>query len=269
MLNSCLKFAVQIGRPVVRKVLLVCVLAVFPGVALADVLLAAASSVRAPVESLISTYKNQTGNSVRVSYGSSGNLTHQILRGAPYDIFLSADLGFPQKLYQNLEIDEPIIYARGSLDLYASNKSNCDVNLGIAGLLSQVEAGAIKHIAIANPELAPYGRAAMQVLEHSMRYEQLKDKLVFAESVAQVNLFVQSGAVDVGLTAYSSVTGPTAANIGAKRLASTYYYDPIRQGALVLGSDTAASSPARQFVSYLCSPEATPILSTFGYNQAP
>src|SRR5262249_45341151 len=142
-----------------------------------------------------------SGKGTKLSFGSSGNFFAQIENGAPYDLFFSADIAYPQKLEAD-HLAEPgslYGYAVGRLALWAPKDSDIDVNKGLLVLTTP----AVRKIAIANPQHAPYGRAAVAALQHEKIYDAVRDKLVFGENVSQAAHFLQSRGADIGLISLS------------------------------------------------------------------
>jgi len=172
----------------------------FPTSAHAQTLrIAAAADLQFVLPDLASQYEKQTGAKVAITYGSSGNFFAQIQNGAPFDLFLSADLDYPKKLIQAglAESDSLQIYAAGRLALWLPPDSPLDPTSGLKTLLDP----RIQKIAIANPEHAPYGRAAVAALQNAGLSAQLKPNPVFGENISQAAQFVQSGSAQAGLMA--------------------------------------------------------------------
>ena len=216
--------------------------------------LAVSANFKACAEELATAFTAQTAIPTQISSASSGKLSTQIRQGAPYHIFLSADTTYPAQLHRDKLAQAPQIYAYGRLILWAPQAHT--LPQGIAALH---KAGTGK-IAIANPETAPYGHAAMQVLQATGRMADFQSRLVIGESIAQVNQYIESAHVDFGLTAYSAVA--TRQTIGIWTLIEPQHYTPIAQGATILNhADPTHLQPAQSFIQYLLSPSATPILT--------
>jgi molybdate transport system substrate-binding protein len=225
----------------------------------AQITVAAAADLNFALPELARKFEQQTGHYVRPVFGSSGNLFAQIQNGAPYDVFLSANTAYPQRL---LGTGEAIAgsyasYAVGRLALYARGDSPLDLTkLGIHVLL----APSVHRIAIANPEHAPYGAAAVAALRHYGLYERLQSKLVLGENVSQAAQFVLSGNAQVALTALSVAQ----AQNGKYALIPAEAHAPIEQAAVVL-KRSAHPAVATSFVRFLSSAEAREILQRFGF----
>ncbi|HXA01277.1 MAG TPA: molybdate ABC transporter substrate-binding protein, partial [Cytophagaceae bacterium] len=166
------------------------------------VTIAVAANAQYPMKEIEKQYEKETGKDIELIIGSSGKLTAQIREGAPFDIFLSADMEYPQTLYkEGLTLSEPKIYAYGSLVLWTLK----DIDLLNMNVLLLPE---VKVIAIANPKVAPYGQAAIDVMNHYKLYDKAEPKLVYGESISQVNQYINSKTADIGFTAKSIVLSP-------------------------------------------------------------
>lgn len=220
---------------------------------------AVAANAQFVMEPLRIAFQKKTGIAVDAIVNSSGKLTTQIQQGAPYDVFLSADMAYPQTLFKaGLTVAAPVAYAYGSLVLWTLG--NWPLNADLTLLTSS----AVRHVAIANPATAPYGEAALSFLKRTKRLDQVKAKLVYGESIAQVNQYVLTGAAEVGFTAKSVVLDPTLTKRGHWIDLPATGYAPIAQGVVIL-KRTGQPKPSRQFVQFLRSPEARRILQQFGY----
>ncbi|UHG89610.1 molybdate ABC transporter substrate-binding protein [Spirosoma oryzicola] len=220
---------------------------------------AVAANAQFVMEQLRTAFQKQTSVTVESIVSSSGKLTTQIQQGAPYDVFLSADMDYPQALYkQGLTQAAPAIYAYGTLVLWTVG------DLPLSKDLTVLKNPAVRHIAIANPAKAPYGEAAESVLKHAQLTDQVKAKIVYGESIAQVNQYVLSGSAEMGFTAKSVVLDPSLQQKGHWIELSTDHYSPIAQGVVVLKRTTQGKA-AGQFVQFLRSQTARRILQQFGY----
>ncbi len=198
---------------------------------------------------------------IQTTVGGSGKLATQIEHGAPYDLFLSANLAYPQKLYaQGSALHAPRVYAQGAL-AYLSNTPR-DFSRGMALLRDP----SIKKIAVANPRTAPYGQAAFQAMKTSGVLEAVRAKFVFGESIAQTVTYAVRAA-DIGIVAQSALYAPQMARYRHGRNwqeVSARLYHPIDQGMVMLRR--AAKRPAaRLFYDFLLAPESRAILKRFGY----
>ena len=220
---------------------------------------AVAANAQFVMEQLKTAFQKKTGIAVESIVNSSGKLTTQIQQGAPYDVFLSADMDYPQRLYTDgLTTAAPVVYAYGSLVLWTAG------DLPVSADLSVLSNPAVRHVAIANPATAPYGKAAVGFLKAKKLLDQLQPKIVYGESIAQVNQYILSGAAEVGFTAKSVVLDPGLAKRGHWVDVPTTGYSPIAQGVVVLKRTTQAKA-AGQFLQFLRSSEARRILQQFGY----
>jgi len=247
------------------KKLLVIVSAIFilPLSAFAeDLTVAAAANVQFTVEELKNVFEQETGLKVRTIIGSSGKLTTQIENGAPFDIFLSADMDYPETLYkEGLVYKEPKIYAYGTLVLWTL-RNNVDVSKGIAILADP----SIKKIAIANPKNAPYGRKAVDALKFSHLYQGVNKKLVYGESISQVNQFIVAQAADIGFTAKSIVLSSEMKDKGKWVEVDPQSYERIAQGAVMLKyAQRQHLAAAEKFYDFLFSDKAKDIFKKYGY----
>ncbi len=172
-----------------------------------DITVAAASDLNYVLKDLAAGFEKKTGDKITLSFGSSGNLYSQIQGGAPYDVFFSADMEYPQKLAIAGLVDRSSLrmYAVGQLVLWVPNRSSLDPQKLKMDLLVQP---AIQRVAIANPQHAPYGRAAMAALDHFGLKDKAAGKLVFGENVGQAAQFVQSGNAQAGLIPLSLAVSP-------------------------------------------------------------
>ena len=177
-----------------------------------EITIAAASDLNFAFKELISEYETASGNQVKLTLGSSGTFFAQIQNGAPFDIYFSADIAYPQKLEEaDLTVPGSLYrYAIGRTVLWTRRESPLDVTQGFAALRQP----SVKNIAIANPKHAPYGRAAVAAMEHFKVYDTVKDRLVLGENVSQAAQFVESGAADIGIIALSLALAPAMSTKG-------------------------------------------------------
>lgn len=221
--------------------------------------IATSANMQFAMNAIAKSFSNKTGYKTNIILGSSGKLTAQILEGAPYDIFVSADMKYPKMIYQNgLSIDPPTVYALGQLVLWTTY-------LNELPKLNELARLHIDHIAIANPVTAPYGQAAVEVLQNIGLYDMLQDKLVFGESIAQTNQFIDTGVAELGFTSKSVVLSPHGKDRGRWEAIPAQYYTPISQGAIVINRNQVNMDQIKAFYAYLFSPEAMVILKDFGY----
>ena len=205
--------------------------------------------------------KVEPGARLKVSTGSSGNFFAQIQNGAPYDVFLSADLRYPRELIAAGLADAGSLtpYAIGRIVLWTT-RPNLDLSTGLA----VVRTDAVKRLAIANPDHAPYGRAAKQALEDGGWWEAVAPKLVFGENIAQTAQFVETSNADAGVVALALVLSPRLAGIGRYVEIPATTHQPLEQGA-VLTNRGAKNDAARRYLAFLKSKEARAIFDRFGF----
>ncbi len=223
--------------------------------------IAAAADLNFALTDLAAAFEKQTGTPVRLSFGSSGNFFMQISNGAPFDLFLSADMEHPRKL-EAAGLTAPgtlVHYATGHLALVVPAGSRLALDCqGIHVLLDP----SVRRIAIANPQHAPYGRAALEALRHYGLYDQLSSKFVLGENVAQAAQFVQSGNAQAGFVALSLALAPKARF--RYWIVPPESYPALEQGAVVLKSSRNQPT-ARRFLEFLKAPAAAEILKRYGF----
>jgi molybdate transport system substrate-binding protein len=220
----------------------------------ADIYVASAANLTYAMPELIKEFKKENpGAKVKVILSSSGKLTAQIMHGAPYDIFLSANMKYPEALYKKgFAKKKPQIYAKGAIAVFSVKRK-----------LSLKDLPKLKCIAIANPKTAPYGRAAIEAFKNAGIYDKIKDKIVYAESVSAVIPYTVNSC-DAGIIAKSSIYSKNIKEIG-----KFYYsdipqklYNPIKQGILLLSD----KKDAEKFYNFMLSKKAKEILKKYGYN---
>ena len=225
--------------------------------------IAVASNLQFVMPELAGEFSKKTGIDCEIIVGSSGKLTAQIVEGAPFDLFLSADEKYPNELFiKGFGTKDPDIYAFGSLILWTLKED-------VASELSSLASEEIKFVAVGNPKTAPYGLAAMQVLETKGLYKLVKDKLVFGESVSQTNQFIISQAADLGFTSKSVVLSPQMKDKGSWKEIDKALYDPMAQALVILNNRTKFEQEALQFRDFILSKEGKEILAKFGYDLTP
>lgn len=225
-----------------------------------EITVAAAADLNFALKEIAQKYEAQTGQKVKLSFGSSGNFLNAIKNGAPYDLFFSADVDYPKQL-KSAGLTEPgtlYEYAIGRLVLWAPESSPLDLRQGLK-LLADAR---VEKISIANPQHAPYGRAAVAAMKSAGIYDQVQAKLVLGENISQAAQFVETGNADVGLLALSLAKSPTLR--GKYELVPPNGYPPIRQAAVVLKSSTAKEQ-AKKFLEFVKSRESKAILEKYGF----
>src|ERR1700687_3485772 len=223
---------------------------------------AAASDLQAALPAIVSQFEKDTGQHVRLTFGSSGNFFTQIQNGAPFDVFLSADIDYPRRLEASGEAERGSLYqyATGRVVLWTRMDSGIDVRRGLTVLTD----ARVRRIALANPEHAPYGRAAIAALRHEGLYERVREKFVLGENISQAAQFAESGSADVGLLALALALSPTLKSAGIYVDIPESWHPPIEQGAVVLAS-SREKSLARQFIDYLKKPDSVRTLQSYGF----
>jgi len=222
--------------------------------------IAAAADLQPVLPKFVSTFEKRTGIQVKASYASSATLATQILNGAPYDLFLAANRGFPQKVVEaGLAVQhEPVTYARGTLVLWARK----NVLHGPLTMQSLTDPS-IHHIAVANPIHAPYGTAAMAALKSLRLADILQPKLVFAENIAQTAQFGQSGNAECALISKTIAITPPMQQAGSFVVVPTDSYPPIKQGAVIM-RNAAHRKAASDFLAYMRSDAGRQLLCANG-----
>lgn len=245
-------------RPVIIALLLV-----YPAMhaSAQETLVAAASDLRFALDSVASAFQKQHGGNVKVTYGSSGKLCEQIIHGAPFDVYFSADIAYAQKLEKEKKAGSALhIYALGRIVLWSKR---IDVKEGMDALLN----ASVSKIAIANPAHAPYGQRAMESMAYYRLTSRVRDKLVYGENISQAAQFISSGAADIGIIALSLALSPTMTGMGGRYfLIPDTTHKPLEQAAVVTarGKENAL---AVKFFQFIQSERAIAILAHFGFKQ--
>jgi molybdate transport system substrate-binding protein len=223
---------------------------------------AVAANMQYTMEALRDEFNKTNKTRVELISGASGNLAQQIIQGAPYDIFLSADTMYPNRLYdKKLALEPPKVYAQGLLVLWSTKK-----NIHPDGDLSLLLKDEIRHIAIPNPQIAPYGAAAEFILKKYNLYNKLESKLVTGESIAQTSQFIATQAADIGFTAKSVVLSDKMKGKGHWFELNQADYPPILQAVVLLKPiQQRNSASAKAFYEFLFSQRAKIIFKKFGY----
>jgi len=227
-----------------------------------EIRVAAAADLKFAMGDLARQYEQQTANKVDVTYGSSGNFFSQIQNGAPFDLFFSADMTYPQKLEAGgLAVPGTLYeYSIGRIAIWVPRESKLDV--AKQGWNTLLDASVTK-ISIANPEHAPYGRAAVAALQKAGIYEQVKGKLVYGENISQAAQFVQSGNAQAGIVALSLVVSP-AMKDGRYWEIPAEMHPPIEQAAILLKS-AKDQIAAWEFLDFVKSDAGRATLAKYGF----
>jgi molybdate transport system substrate-binding protein len=227
-----------------------------------EITVAAAADLQSAMQEVAARFQKDTGKDIKLIYGSSGNFFQQIQNGAPFDMFFSANLDYPRKL-EAAKLTEPgsfYQYARGKIVIWVPNESKLDLTPGIQALLSP----SIKKIAVANPQHAPYGQAAVTAMQKEHVYDQLKDKLVLGENISQAASFVVSGSADVGVVAMSLALSPNMKDKGRYVLIPVDEYPPIEQACVILSS-SKNKPDANQFLSFIKTAAIRDVFRAYGF----
>jgi len=239
-------------------------LASSPGaVAAGEPLIAAASDLRFALDEVAAQYRQSTGQAVRIVYGSSGNFRRQIAEGAPFELFLSADEAYVLALTKDGHtLNDGVLYAIGRIALVVPEGSKLALDGDLRDLAAAVRDGRVRKFALANPEHAPYGRAAQEALTTAGAWDGLQGRLVFGENVAQAAQFAVSGSAQGGIVALSLALAPGA--LGTARFAPIpeRLHRPLRQR---MALTRRASAAARDFYRYLQQPQARAVLGRYGF----
>ena len=220
--------------------------------------IATAASTQFALKKLAANFSKKHNIPVDVILGSSGKLTTQIINGAPYDLFFSSDMYYPRILFSKEKTENrPTTYAYGAPVIWTMKN---DI---VMDSLFKLKDPKIKHLAIANPKNAPYGRKAVSYLKQKKGYEDIKHKLVYGESISQVNEYILNKTVEVGVTAKSIVFSPKLKGTGFfKELDKEYW---VKQGAVIIKNKNLPEMK-KQFLEYVLSEEGKEILVNYGYS---
>jgi len=227
-----------------------------------DITVAAAADLQYAFQEVAARFEKADGHHVKLIFGSSGNFFAQIQNGAPFDLFFSADSDYPKKL-ETAGLVEPgtfYPYATGKIVLWALKETKLDLTQGLAVLKDPM----VKKIAIANPEHAPYGRAAVAALHHENLYDAVSGKFVLGENIAQTTEFVASGNADVGIIALSLALSPAMQSKGRYVEIPADDYPAIQQAAVILKS-SGQKNVSRQFLDFVKTPGMVDLLHSYGF----
>jgi molybdate transport system substrate-binding protein len=228
-----------------------------------ELVVAAAADLSSALKDIADGYEKKTGVKVKLSFGASGALTQQIQNGAPFDVFFSADMDYPRQLITAEQADEASLYqyAVGKLVLWVPADSPLDIeHKGMNVLLDP----SVKKIAIANPQHAPYGRAAVAALKHAGLYDQISERLVLGENVSQAAQFAESGNAQVGFVALAHASAPAMRGKGKYWEVPAEDYPPLAQGMVVL-THSQHKKEAAEFVEYISTKDSADLLRRYGF----
>lgn len=245
----------------ITPIWLVCMtLFTFTSVSGQKVRIAAAADLRYAMDDLVAAYKRSHSNiELEVIYGSSGNAFTQIITGgAPYDMYFSADITYPQKLHAaGLTLNPPVLYAIGRMVLWSGS---IDVSKGLSVLTENPRA----RVAIANPSHAPYGKRALETLHHYGIFDKTQAQLIYGENISQAAQFCLTGNAQMGILALSLVLTPNMQKHGTYFLIDDAAHLPLRQGFVILNR-AKDNALAHAFAKYISSPEAITIFEKYGF----
>lgn len=227
--------------------------------------IAAAADLEPVLPPLLAQFHRQTGIRAEATYKASAVLTTQILNGAPFDLLLSADLGYPQRLIAAGMADSstPITYARGTLVLWTRKDSHLP-----PPSIALLRNPALKTLAIASPRQAPYGRAAIAALKSLKLYTALQPRIVTAENIGQAAQFVDSGNAQAGLISLTAALTPTLSSAGSYFVIPRRLYPPIDQGAVIVKTSSRRAE-AHKLLDFLLSPEIQSQMARRGLTPVP
>lgn len=256
--RTCLSYAAGLALPTAMR----------PALAAAPLHVAAASDLKFALAQLLSLFQQETGLQVDASFGSSGNFARQIRQGLPVDLFLSADEAWVEQLaaagrtrrLADGAADRGVVYGLGRIALYVPRHSPLALDARLAGLRAGWRH--VSKFAIANPEHAPYGRAAREALQQLGLWELVQPKLVLGENIAQATQFVATGAAQAGITALALALAPEVARQGRHVLLDAQLHAPLRQRMVLIGQPSA---PALQLYAFLQGARARELLRRYGF----
>ena len=227
-----------------------------------SITVAAAADLQSAMQDVAAQFQKMTGTEVKIISGSSGNFFQQLENGAPFDMFFSANLDYPKRL-QAAGLTEPgsyYEYARGKIVLWVPKDSALDLKSGLQVLLSP----SVKKIAVANPQHAPYGQAAVSAMQKEGVYQKVKDKFVLGENISQTASFVTSGMAEVGIVALSLALSPNMKDKGRYIEIPADDYAPIEQACVVLSSSKNKAA-AEQFLAFIKTSTVAEALRRYGF----
>ena len=244
----------------VKPLLLVCSLLLSLSVHAEKITVAAAADLKFAMDEIITRFKQANpGGEVEAVYGSSGNFHAQIRQGAPYDLFFSADIGFPRELAKSgFAVSDVKPYAVGRIVLWSASLDAARMTM------ASLADPKITRIAIANPKHAPYGKRAEEALRASGLWDKVEPKLVYGENIAHAAQFVQSGNAQVGIIALSLAVNPELAARGGYWLIPDKLHEPLEQG-FVVTRRAAGNALAKGFADYMSSKPARAVMTKYGF----
>lgn len=224
---------------------------------------AAASDLKFALEEVSARFERETGNKVRLVFGSSGNFLSQILQGAPFQMFMSADEDFVFKLADaGKTVDRGRLYALGRIGIIVPTRSPVKADSEFQDLAAALKDGRLRKFAIANPEHAPYGARAREALQHAGLWDAIQSKLVLGENISQTAQFATSGSTQGGIIALSLAKAESVAKLGSFALIPAEWHQPLRQRMVLLKD---APAPLRAFYDYIGMAAAQEIMVRYGF----
>jgi molybdate transport system substrate-binding protein len=225
-----------------------------------EVSAAVASNFSAPMQQIAAMFRKESGHTVKLSFGSTGNFYAQIKQGAPFDVFVAADSATPQRLEdEGLAVaGSRFVYALGKLVLWSAQPGYVDAH-GVV-----LRNGSYKKLGIADPKLAPYGQAAKEMLDALKLWHIVKSKLVMGENITQAHQFAATGNVELAFVALSQVMRDGKATQGSYWIVPAHLYHPIKQSAVLL-SGSKDKVAAQAFLAFLKSEKAAAVMRGYGY----
>jgi len=227
-----------------------------------EITVAAAADLQFAMQEVATRFQQESGKTVKLIYGSSGNFAQQLQNAAPFDMFFSANLDYPRQL-EAAGLTAPgtfYQYAIGKIVVWVPNDSKLDLSSGLKALLNP----SIKKIAIANPQHAPYGKAAVAAMQKENIYDQVKDKFVLGENISQTASFVASGSAEVGIIALSLALSPNMKDKGRYAEVDAGDYPAIEQACVIMRS-SKNKDIAQQFLKFIQSPPIRELFKKYGF----
>lgn len=226
-------------------------------------LIAAASDLQFALTDIAALFQSQSGQEVKLTFGSSGNFARQIRQGAPFDIYFSADENYVYDLFHDeLTRDEGVLYGTGRVVIIAPRTSRLTVDGRLNGLRSMLAANKLTRFAIANPDHAPYGKRAEELLRHYGLWEDISPHLLFGENVSQAAQFATSSSAQGGIIAYSLALSPRVSSLANYALIPEEAHSILRQRMVLLKD---AGDVAEQFYAFVQRDDIRVIFRQYGF----
>jgi molybdate transport system substrate-binding protein len=225
--------------------------------------IAAAADLRFAIEEVAAQFERETGHKLRLVFGSSGTFYSQILQGAPFHLYMSADEDFVFKLADaGRTVDRGRLYARGRIGIMVPKGSPLKADGELKDLAQALKDGRLQKFAIANPDHAPYGKRAEEALRHAGLWDAIRPHLVMGENIAQTAQFASSGSAQGGIIALSLAKAPAIAQLGRFELIPETWHQPLMQRMVLLKD---APPPVRAFYDYIGTPASQAIMVRYGF----